>query len=38
MARHTFYANQSQVTSAPNRKLSCHIVPPLLFRLKTTTW
>jgi hypothetical protein len=25
MARHTFYANQSQVSSAPNRKLSCHI-------------
>ena len=23
--RHTFYANQTQVSSAPSRKLSCHV-------------
>lgn len=26
VARHTFYANQTQMSSAPTRKLSCHIV------------
>lgn len=26
ISRHTFYANQSQLSSAPTRKLSCHIV------------
>ena len=34
-ARHTFYANQTQVNSMPTRKLSCHIVLICLLRQRT---
>jgi len=36
-ARHTFYQQQTSMSSAPARRLSCYIVFDAPFRLKTTS-